>query len=198
MTLKNFFKENIALIMGLTLPVILIALFFLATVLPKSLATPPQYPLIFATTQYDSASPPPVQIGFVVKNGALYARINKTDRKYPGAYSKRLMLYDGKTENVREIGYDISQFSGFPDGSDVILDETKGMTLDTSIKSPDGYSFEGYSYGHGGLVQEVFGGGYRNRNPRLKKGAAAYKIPNTTANPNYYGDIQFIGWVVKK
>ena len=43
MPLKNFIKENFVLVVGLALPVLLVVLFFVASVLPKSMAVPPQY-----------------------------------------------------------------------------------------------------------------------------------------------------------
>ena len=198
MALKDFFKENRVLMMGLTLPVILIVLFFLASVLPKSLVPPPQYELLYSISLYGSPTPLPFQVNFIVKEGTLYARINKNDSKNPVYLSRRLMAYNGATDSVREIGYDLSNFNEAADGSDILLEETKSMTIDSSFKSPDGYVFEGRSFGHGGLVQELFGGNYRNRSPRIKKGAVAYKIPLTPYNTNYYGDVQFIGWIVNK
>lgn len=198
MALKNSLKENLALIMGLSLPVILIVVFFLASVLPKSLATPPRYELLFSISLYDSSASLPYQVSFFVKKGALYARINKSDNKNPVFYSRKVMAYNGETDSIREIGYDHSQFKDAANGSDFLLEETRDMTIDSSFKSPDGYVFEGRSFGRGGLVQELFGGGYRNRDPRLKKGAVAYKIPLTSYIDHYYGDVQFIGWIVKK
>jgi hypothetical protein len=108
------------------------------------------------------------------------------------------MAYDGKTDSVREITYDLANMSTIENNSEIILDETRNMRIDTSSKAPDGYAFDETSYGHGGLVPELFAGGYRNRSPRVKKGVVAYKIPNTSNNYAYYGDVQFLGWVVEK
>lgn len=69
------------------------------------------------------------------------------------------------------------------------------MTIDTSSVSPDGYTLDGPSYGGGGLMGGIFGGGYRNSGFRLKKGSVGYKIPNVQEN-YYYNQVQFIGWVI--
>lgn len=197
MAVKDFLKENLVLIMGLTLPVILVVLFFAAAVLPKWLAPPPQYAALFTASRYEYGTPPPVQIGFFVADGILKARVGKNNDKNQSYQSRKLMLYDGKSDSVREIAYDLAKLNALSDGSETILDETRNLRIDSSFRAPDGYEFEGAGYGHGGLVQELFGGGYRNRGPRIKKGAAAYKIslPSHYAG-YYYGDAQFIGWVV--
>jgi len=197
MALKNFIKENFVLAVGLALPVLLVVLFFAASALPKSMAVPPQYEMLFTETRYDSQSP--YNIDFFVKDGALKARVWKVAQ--PGAMvnRKKLMAYDGKTQSVREIPYDVSKLDNVPNMTEISLDEFKNMKVDGSDKAPDGYEFEngGYGYGYGGLATDIFGGGYRSSTPRITKGAAAFKILNNSNN--YYGyDIQFLGWVIQK
>jgi hypothetical protein len=198
MAIKNVLKENLVLVIGLTLPLILILLFFVATVLPKSIATPPQYELLISIPFYEAQNPSHYLTGFIVKDGVLKARISKNDSKNNNYYSRKLISYDGKTDSVHEITYDLSKLGNIENGSEITLDETKNLKIDTSNKAPDGYAFDGPSYGHGGLIPELFGSGHRNWNLRVKKGMLAYKIPNTSSNYSYYGDVQFIGWVVAK
>ena len=197
MTKKSFIKENLVLIIGLTLPVLLIVLFFLATVLPKSMANPPQYELLFSYVRYDYQKLSPVSVDFVVKDGELKSRFSRNDKKIPNYYVKRLMAYDAKTESVREIPYDMPTLPDDKESTEITLAETQNMTINASTTSPDGYSFEGPYYRHGGLVTELFGGGYRNQGYRLKKGSVAYKMP-ATQNDYYFNNIQFIGWVVAR
>lgn len=192
--MKNFIKENLVLVIGLTLPVLLIALFFVATVIPKSMGKPPQYEMLFSTTKYDYHNKPEYVLDFNVKNQALLVKAKKYDEKNYNNASKILMAYDGKTETVREITIDTSKLT---EGNEMLLEETKAMTIDTAAVSPDGYTLEGQNYGGNGLMGGLFGGGYRNQGYRLKKGGVGYKI--ATLQPDYYyNQVQFIGWVVKK
>ena len=46
MSLKKILKENLVLAMGIGLPILLVILFFLTSVLPKSMAEPPRYELL--------------------------------------------------------------------------------------------------------------------------------------------------------
>jgi hypothetical protein len=192
--MKKFIKENLVLVIGLVLPLLLVVLFFVATVIPKSLGTPPQYEMLFTTTKYDYQNKPEYAIDFNVKNQQLMVKAKKYDEKNYNNVSKILMAYDGKTETVREIKFDASKFG---DENEVLLEETKNLNIDTAAISPDGYTLEGPNYGGNGLLGGLFGGGYRNGGFRLKKGGVGYKVP--TLQPDYYyNQVQFIGWVVKK
>jgi hypothetical protein len=191
--MKNWLKENLVLVIGLALPVLLITLFFVATVLPKSFGTPPQYELLFTTAKYDYQNKPEYVIDFNVKNNKLMVKSKKYDENYNNA-SRLLMAYDAKTEVVREIKIDESKIN---EGSEILLEETKNMELDTSLISPDGYTLEGPNYNSSGLLGGLFGGGYRNSGFRIKKGNVGYKVPQHQPD-YYYSDLKFIGWVVKK
>lgn len=192
--MKNFIKENLVLIIGLTLPVLLIILFFAASVIPKSMGTPPQYEMLFTVQQYTNQSKPEFEIDFSVKNKQLVIKTQKIDDKNNNYNTKKLMAYNGKTETTREIAIDAAKFA---DGAEVIVEETKNFIIDTSIVSPDGYVLEGRQYNNSGLVGGLFGGGNNNSGYRLKKGSIGYKVPNQQPD-YYYNQLQFIGWVIKK
>ena len=192
--MKKFIKENLVLVIGLALPVLLIVLFFVATVIPKSMGTPPQYEMLFSTTRYDYQNKPEYVLDFNVKNKQLMAKAIKYDEKINNNASKILMAYDGKTETTREIKIDASKLA---DGAEVILEETNKFSIDTAVISPDGYVLDSSNYNSNGLVGGLFGGGNRNSGYRLKKGGVGYKVP-TLQPDNYYNQLQFIGWIIKK
>lgn len=192
--MKNFIKENLVLVIGLALPVLLIVLFFVATVIPKMAGTPPQHEVLFSVQDYSQKTKPDYIIDFKVKNKQLMVKVKKADEKDNYYNSKKLMAYDAKNEIMREITIDASQFS---DDAEILLAETKNMIIDTAMVAPDGYMMENQQYNNNGLVGGLFGGGNRNSNYRLKKGSVGYKI-NTPQNNYYYDQLHFIGWVVKK
>lgn len=195
--MKNFVKENLVLVIGLTLPVLLIVLFFVAAVIPKSMSTPPQYEMLFTTIRYDYQNASDYQFDFSVSNHQLMVKARKNDDKNRNYNVKKLMAYDGKTETVREITFDAAGVGEKAGTGAVVLEATKNMYIDTSGTSPDGYVLEGPNYGGNGLVGGLFGGGYRNAGFRLKKGSAGYKVPDAQQN-YYYNQLQFVGWVVRK
>ncbi len=202
MALKKFIKENPVLIVGLTLPVLLIAIFFVAVVLPKSMAVPPQYEMLFTTTHYNYRNPPLYNVDFFVKGKMLNARVSKNVREpvhnnYQNYNWTKLMAYNGEKQSVREISYDISGLSNVADGTEMVFDEFKNMKIDSSTKAPDGYEFNNTRYNSGGIVLDVFSGGYHRSSSRVTKGAVSFKIPKNRGC-NYSHNVQFIGWVLQK
>ena len=192
--MKNWLKENLVLVIGLTLPLLLIVLFFVATVIPKMTGTPPQYEVLFSVQDYTGQNKQDYIVDFKVKDKQLMIKTKKADDKNYSYNSKKLMAYDAKTEVMREISIDDSKFS---DDAEILLEETKNMTIDTAMQAPDGYMLENQGYSGTGLIGGLFGGGYRNHGYRLKKGNVGYKI-NMQQNNYYYDQLSFIGWVIKK
>lgn len=195
--MKKFIKENLVLFIGLTLPLLLVLLFFVATVIPKSMATPPQHEMLFSITKYEYENSPEYSLDFMVKDARLVVKVKKNDDKTKNHNSKKLMAYDGKTETVREIVLDAAKVAALANSGEMILRETKNMTLDVSNLSPDGYTLEGPNYVGNGLVGGLFGGGSYSNGYRIKKDSFAYKLPNTQPD-SYYSEVKFIGWVVRK
>ena len=190
--MKNWFKENLVLVIGLTLPILLIVLFFLATVLPKSMGVPPQHNLLFTTVKYEYENSPDYLVDFIVKNQQLMVKVKKNDDKGKNYNSKKLMVYDAKTETVREITLDLSKIAA---NDAMLLEETKLLKLDTAHVSPDGFVLDGPNYSSSGLLGGLFGGGYRNSGYRLKKGSVAYKVQPAQSD-YYYNDFKFVAWVI--
>jgi hypothetical protein len=196
--MKNFIKENMVLVVGLTLPLLLIVLFFVAAVIPKAFGMPPQYEMLFTTTRYEYQDPPDYSLDFIVRDQKLIVKAHKNNNKDQRGYnSKLLMAYDGKTETVREINIDLAKAANAAGDNEAVLEETSSWTIDSSLASPDGYTLDGPSYRDGGLVGGIFGGGYSNNSFRLKKGSVGYKIPDTQG-AYYYNQVHFVGWVIKK
>ncbi|PKO46196.1 MAG: hypothetical protein CVU29_06585 [Betaproteobacteria bacterium HGW-Betaproteobacteria-22] len=191
--MKDWMKQNLVLVIGLTLPLLLIVLFFVATVIPKAFGTPPQYEMLFSATQYDYQRTSEFTLNFNVKNRQLMVKPKKVEDKNANYNQVRLFVYDGKTETTRELAFDKSKFT---DGVEVVLEETKSFEIDTGNVSPDGYALDGPSYRGGGMMMGMFGGGYHNSGYRIKKGGVAYKVPYYKGDA-YYNQMQFIGWVVK-
>src|SRR5690242_2735343 len=76
MGLGKFVKENLVLLAGIALPVVMMIGFLVASSLPQTLANPPQYDLVFFTDDYSSNSNGNLKttVNLVVKNGTLVAQ----------------------------------------------------------------------------------------------------------------------------
>lgn len=196
MSSNNFIKQNFVLLVGLTMPVLLVVAFFLSTVLPQRNAVPPQYAMLFTTTTTQNNVP--FGVSFFVKDGKLMTRFTKTLPPYNNYYGvQKLMVYDGKTQSSHELPFDTSRIGEIKDQMEVSLPEFASLKVSGETKAPDGYSFENGGYSGYGIVPELFGSGYRSYTPRVTKDGAVFKIPDVNRNYYDYSSIQFIGWIVK-
>lgn len=167
MTLKAFVKENLVLVVGLSLPLLLIVLFFVATVIPKSMATPPKYEMLFTVMNYDYQNSPDYLLDYRVKDKHLVVKAKKNDDKNKSNNLNVLMAYDANTDTLRESTVDASKAADAAKDNEALVDETKGYEIDQSIISPDGYKLEGPNYAGGGLMGGLFGGGHSSNNYRI-------------------------------
>jgi hypothetical protein len=200
---QRFIKDNFVLVVGLTLPVLLIVGFMVASSLPQVLSDPPKYDFVFSTTDYPpNANNIPVSVRLVVKDGVLKAQYARTAIA-PGGYAyntwKKLYIYDAKLQKVRQLTF------GFPQGMDTIqetkeetVEATRDLKLDTTLQSPDGYELAYDGYSHSGLLNDLFWGGGYSHEPRLRKGSSSVRLTADGGAPFTYNGVEFVGWAVAR
>jgi hypothetical protein len=191
----KFVKENLVLVVGLTVPVLLMAGFLAVGALPDRLSDPPQYDLVFSTNDYPS-TPVPVNVRLIVKDGALVAQYNRPPGQQ-GSFGvwKKLFLFEASSRRVRQLTF------GFPPDLAAIegtreepVASAIGLVLDTTLQSPDGYELAFGDRRGGGLLLEIFGGS-RGYEPRLRKGSRSVPIAPGGGASFDYGGVEFVGWV---
>ena len=202
--MAKWIKENLVLISGILLPVLLVAGFFVLNKAPSILADPPKYDFLLVAYRYDSQHPSDYSLSFEVREGKLNGRVipkgqanAHLNRQYAGIFR-----YRADENTFDEIIYELPQgLEGLEKPIPIPLEETSNLTLDKHIESPDGYSFEFLGYrGRGGLLGEIFGMGRRYESEYvLKKNGAYFSLPKP-ASEQYYNqyDIHFMGWVIEE
>lgn len=198
----KWIKQNLVLISGILLPVLLVAGFFVLSRAPAMLADPPEYDFILVGYHYDYQHESNYTLDFEVRDGHLTARampregnqVNYTRQK------ARVFRYDATGNRFEEIAYDL------PDGLDnleeparIELGAVGALKLDKRMKSPDGYEFEFVGYrGRGGLLGEIFGMRRHYESTYiLKKDGAWFDLPEpSTDQYTYQYDLHFMGWVL--
>lgn len=187
--MKNFFKENFVLTMGIALPLVLIVLFYLAGQVSRQVVEDPQYDALFAVDYHDSASGNPYSIS--VDNNKLVVKfrpVSEEDRHYA---KPRLFLFDHETQQAKliDVDFDATAEGIVTDPDLAALNQNK---IDPNPVSPDGYTFE-YNHSSGSFFNELFGGpGYRHY---YILGKGPRRIPVQGSEP--YWSAHFIGWVVR-
>lgn len=193
MSLNNFFRQNFALVIGLSLPVLMVLGFLLANHLPQINDNPPQYELVFSVVRYDNHSQ--FNVDFNVRDQKLYMRL--TPRQEHGGVNVRdLFIYNGQKESVRKISYLPPSDQSIDYQHEIPVKAMSDYTIDTNSKAPDGYEFESGSYRSRGLFGEIFGGRSGRYVHRVKKPrGGSFVIPEYGSGYSYSG-INFIGWIV--
>jgi hypothetical protein len=197
MSVAKVVKDNLVLVVGLTLPIVMMAVFLALSVLPD-LSDPPKYDLVFSSQDYPS-TPVPINLRLVVKDGVLVAQYTKPAGQQ-GAFGgwKKLFLYEASLRRVRQLTFGFPPDMATMEGTrEEPVASAAGLRLDTTLQSPDGYELSFGDRRGGGLLLEIFGGS-RSDEPRLRKGGRSVAITSTPGDPFAYGGVEFIGWVTAR
>lgn len=196
---RSFLRENIVLVAGIALPVLLMAGFMVASSLPSRFSDPPRHDLIFAVNEFGPNTSLPISVRLIVKDQVLkaqYTRIAPQPGGYAGAW-KKLYRYEAGSQAVRELAFGVPQdIEAITGTREDTVEATADIRLDTSLRSPDGYELTFGDTGRSGLLTGLFWSSY-SYEPRLKKGSSSVRLATGDNQPYIsVGNIEFIGWVV--
>ena len=202
MAMKQWIRNNLVLLAGIFLPVLLVIGFMILRGAPTMLGEPSAYDFLLVAWQQDVYQPRDFRLSFEVREGRLHAQAEPLDKQDVSGYRQgaRLFRYQAATRSWTELTYDLPETVDTKDGPvSLAIPGAADLRLDKASRSPDGYLFEfaGYS-SRGGLLGELFGMG-RNYDGQyvLSRDSARFLLPRPDGNPGYYGqDLQFLGWVV--
>ena len=199
MAAKSFVRDNLVLIVGLTLPILMMAGFLTASTWSRSLTDPPKHDLVFAVPDYGTAAP--VSVRLIVDGDLLKAEYTALHDPPGGASRqwKKLFIYHAPSRTVRELPFEVPLDAGAIHARRVdTVDSTKTLRLSPARTSPDGYQFVYPDGSGGGLFTELFYARRSRYAPRLKKGGSS--IPLTLGEVQAYQGqpAEFVGWVTAR
>lgn len=191
--MKNFVKENIALVAGIVLPLVLVVIFLIAGEISKASAPELHHDMLFTTNYYPNNNHHHYR--FKVDNGKLVVTFkvpNDDDNHYRNNPPK-LYVYDHETQYARllDIDWDNDENGVIKDPDIDAINQNKLLTNEVS---PEGYSLEYHYRGSRGLVGELFS--YRGSRSRYAIKNENFVIPLKGAE-NFY-NVDFIAWIEKK
>lgn len=186
----RWIKSNPTLAAGIGLPLALILLFGIAASIPPMLVDPPKYDILFYEDTYTKSA---ADVTLSVVGGKLQARYKQKENQYNNN-APTLYHYSAQSGITRKIDI-VPPDTGTKEWQDFSIEGMSGLTLDTNLTSPDGYTFEPYRYGGGGELTNLFiMGSYHSRGPMIAKSGRT--IPLHPKGSRYYGyNAQFLGWV---
>jgi hypothetical protein len=168
-------KESLPIIVGITLPILLVAAIAAAIYIPAAFVEPPKTDVLFVERNYQYG------VGHYEVHGNALAFVPETppvNDPYwqKPAYGPQLFRYDAEAHTM----------------SPVTEEEAKKLKLDPSPVSPDGFMVD-RGGGNGGIFPLFFfnDGDY---GLFLRKGAYADEIPLPSMDVWSY---EFLGWVIE-
>ncbi len=193
--MKSFLRENLMIVVSISLPLIIVVLFALASVLPRLYAAPPAYDLLIMHQGRVLATEFPVRIELAVQDERLSAKVVRAKRSAYGN-NPRIYRYNHKSGEILEIDIPIPDKIGeLPEGTEIPVPELAGLRLSNSLSAPDGYEFRGYRRG-GGLMTELFGGSRSRTDVSIAKKGVAIRIRLPEAD-YWYSSVRLVGWVIE-
>jgi hypothetical protein len=182
----SFIKRNYSLLIGISLPVLLVIVFWIAMIIPQMSVDPPHYDLIVISRFHLHGPVFDGTVNFAVKNGRFSAtyRANLKSNSYRGM--PNLYYFNVSTGDLRPINIDVPD--SLEDGAVIPVPELEQYTLSSERLSADGYRFDNTYRGSRGFL---FFYGYRYYAKLVKKGRVL-KIPGPE---NYNGNLEFLAWV---
>lgn len=190
--MKGFLKQNFVLVVGIALPVVLMAFFYIAGRISVAGIDPPQYDAVFAVNYIEHGPNQPYKIG--IDNGNLVIRCNPKDDETGRHYKKpQIYVFDHVAHDARLLDID---FDNVEDGlvKDPDIDVLNQKRLIPDPTSPDGYHFEHPSRSSGvGLVRGLFGMARYRNDYVLKNGARVVAVKG----PQRSRQAHFIAWIGK-
>lgn len=193
--MKSFLKENFVLVLGISLPMLLVIGVMALQSVTRAVTEPPQYSVLFThgANHYSKES-----YDFEIDDEGRLEIAFSVDEDMDQRYKKsklemELFLYDPKT--LETVKYKLEAPEDYEDGETISInvpEELSDLRFSDKETSPDGYIFDRRTRNSsGGLFTEMFGYRRYRNNMALIKGGYAHDIPDA---PSYY-NTQFIGWV---
>ncbi|MBI2096597.1 MAG: hypothetical protein HYT40_00345 [Candidatus Sungbacteria bacterium] len=179
-------KQNLPLAIGIAIPILMI-LFVVGSIYLPGIFIHPQYNFLYVSNSYPYYGDYGYVKFYTVDNGKLIQH----EPQPPAADSKSLYRNPPPTEPQLYL-YDVKKDSSSP----ISYDDARGLSLDQSTQSPDGFRIDQGSRDYGFFP--FFMGGNRDYNARYLMGhGVSRKLNLQVSGYSYDTNFKFLGWVTK-
>lgn len=166
----ELFKKHFTLIVGISIPIVMILLVATSIYLP-GLFTQPKYNFLYVTDENRFGGEQ-----YFVEGGKLIREYRELEEYESTESTPRLFIHDVVRDESREIPFE----------------EAVQLRLDSDEKSPDGFSI---TYGSQGGSFLFWFGSYSDYDTQYIVGKGFSKKLDLE-NGSYYSDFGFLGWVL--
>ena len=200
--MKQFVKENLAIVAAIVLPLVLVALFALSSLVMSRVVADPQYDFLIATNFYGGSNE---AFYFDVVQNRLkisYSFPVRVNGNYQNGNISRLWRVRVPAMTVEEIplvppprGQDNADGQRVP----IEIAGVSDLQVLSTQPAPDGYTFQqSYDYYNSNLMRELFGTGSRGEQVHaIVKDGRVVPVRNLGGAPYSAYNAHFIGWIAK-
>lgn len=188
---RGLLRDNAFLVAAVSLPVLVVGFFLLATAIPRWTVPPPAYDLLVKGYKpYSGDYRLKVSYDLDVRNGRLQLTVRPLATEQ---YQNKpvLFLVDHRTLDAHEVAMTLRETP--PDAPETtIFDPVPGRTLLDGTKAPDGYTLDQRPYHSTGILGDLFGmHSYQSSMGLSNRGRV---IPVALPQP-YDAPMYFVAWV---
>lgn len=168
-------KQNIPLIAGISIPILMIIFVAASIYLPRLFVPAPKYNFLYATDgDYYTRR------FYSVQNDRLVENEIKYPEKYRPRRKPKFFVHDIVKNESKEIAFEDAQ----------------KLTLNSNVKSPDGFEVVSGTR-HSGFFPFFFGGGRDYKTKYIKGRNTSKKLNLQMITDYYYRNFHFIGWITE-
>jgi len=193
---RRLLRENAFLVAAVSLPLVVVGFFLIASAVPRWLVEPPAYDLLLRTYGSVDQTGPRVAVDFNVRDG----RVEATVRGLPAtAYPQapKLFLFDHQSMTVREVPVDLpTNLTEQDPPVTVQISALAGRRVLAESQAPDGYEFEPGRYRSTGVIGDLFGMGRRDGKMSLVNKGRVVEISLPSGEYGY--GVSAVGWVLNE
>lgn len=199
--MRSLLRDNLALVVGIALPIGVVAVFVLVNAVPRWLTEPPRHDMLLAYDDYASARRRDYGVDIEVVDGRVRARIVRPDdvdgRVARSRQVPRLFRYDAGAGQVREIDLPLpADAAEVENGAALSLPGLADAGISAKLTAPDGYAYVGQGSASASILGGLFGTSRGRDLVVIEKAGARLSIP-LPATSSYRGRVRFIGWIVE-
>jgi len=190
----RFLRDNVFLVAAVSLPLLVVGFFLLATAIPRWTVPPPAYDLLVKAGSYYN-QPPQMMVDYIVNSDGVHAHVRPVP---PNGYAQRttLFIYEHTTGRLREVPVTLPDAMKSDDQPrDIPVPELVGRHVRAAPVAPDGYQFETRSSRGPGILGDLFG--MRRYDPGIVLVNRGRVVPLTPPpGHEYLSPVNALGWIV--
>lgn len=189
----SFFKENLVVVVGVALPLLLVLIFGIARMVSTVSVDPPQFKAVYAEKDGYSYGQFKYDVDTTGKLVVTYEAQPYSGQRAekPVPARVKIHVWDPNTGSDKKFTVQVPDANA-AGVTTADTSELANVVIQEGTKSEDGYEYsDAYTRGPDGIMPEIFGyrGSYNDRF-RVHKNGRSFYLPQEQR----YNEITFIGW----